>query len=71
MLVMATAESFGDELLQRAAAELATAINDSLPAPNDCQHRFSNEFEHKMQELINEISPKSFAIAIQDSTLSK
>ena len=31
-----------EELLQQAAAELATALNDSLPPPNECQHKFSD-----------------------------
>lgn len=39
----------GDEVLRQAAAELATALNDSLPPPTECQHKFSADFEEKMQ----------------------
>lgn len=68
---MITEEIFSDELLQLAAAELAAAINDSLPPPNECLHRFSNGFEEKMQSLINGIGTKCYTVAIQDSTVSK
>lgn len=41
-----------DEMLTQAAAELADAINASLPAPEECQHQFSAKFERKMNRLI-------------------
>ena len=68
---MITEEIFNDELLQQAAAELATAINISLPPPNECQHRFSDGFEEKMQSLINGIGTKCYTVAIRNSTISK
>lgn len=52
---MITEEIFNDELLQQAATGLATAINDSLPPHNECQHKFSDDFERKMQSLIRGI----------------
>ena len=60
-----------DELLQQAAAELATALNDSLPPPNECQHEFSAGFEAKMQSLIKGICTKCYTITIQDSVIRK
>lgn len=41
-----------DEMLAQAAAELADAINASLPAPEECRHQFSSKFENKMKWLI-------------------
>lgn len=41
-----------DRMLAQAAAELADAINDSLPEPSECNHRFSARFERKMRRLI-------------------
>ena len=41
-----------DEMLTQAAAELAEAINASLPAPEECHHQFSAKFERKMKRLI-------------------
>lgn len=41
-----------DEMLSQAAAELADAINASLPAPEECHHQFSAKFERKMKRLI-------------------
>lgn len=41
-----------DEMLAQAAAELADAINDSLPSPSECTHQFSPRFEKKMKRLI-------------------
>ena len=38
-------------MLAQAAAELATAINESLPDPKDCTHEFSAEFERKMKRI--------------------
>lgn len=41
-----------DEMLTQAAAELADAINASLPAPEECHHQFSAKFERRMKRLI-------------------
>lgn len=60
-----------EELLQQTAAELATALNDSLPPPNECQHKFSNDFEEKMRFLIKDISTKCYTVAIQDPVIRK
>lgn len=43
-----------DEMLAQAAAELADAINDSLPEPSGCSHQFSARFEKKMKRLIRQ-----------------
>lgn len=60
-----------EELLQQAAAELAMALNDSLPPPNECQNTFSDAFEEKMQLLIKGIGATCYTIAIQDSVIRK
>ena len=41
-----------DEMLSQAAAELARAINKSLPTPSECHHEFSAAFERKMKRLM-------------------
>ena len=58
-LVMISNEILTEELLQQAVAELATALNDSLPHTNECQHKFSIRFEEKMQALLQ---PKTVCI---------
>ena len=58
-----------EELLQQAAAELATALNDSLSPPDECQHKFSDDFERKMQSLIRTIGATCYTVAIQDSMI--
>ena len=60
-----------EELLQRAAAELATVLNDSLPPPDECQHKFSAAFEEKMQSLISGICTTCYTLAIHDSAIRK
>ena len=60
-----------EELLQRAAAELATVLNDSLPPPDECQHKFSASFEEKMQSLIRGIGTTCYTVTIQDSMIHK
>ena len=40
-----------EEMLKQAAAELAHALNESLPKPEQCQHQFSERFEAKMRLL--------------------
>ena len=44
-----------EELLKQAAEELALAMNESLPKPEQCQHQFSEEFERKMQLLLSSV----------------
>lgn len=41
-----------DEMLAKAAGELMAAMMKSLPAPEDCHHEFSPEFEEKMAALL-------------------
>ena len=42
-----------EEMLMQAAEELAHAMNESLPKPEQCQHHFSERFEAKMWELLS------------------
>ena len=42
-----------EEMLEQAASELAHALNESLPKPEQCQHHFSERFEAKMWELLS------------------
>ena len=44
-----------EELLKQAAEELALAMLDSLPKPEQCQHQCSEKFERKMQMLLSNI----------------
>lgn len=60
-----------EELLQQAAAELATALNDCFPPPTECQHKFSHAFEEKMCSLINGMGTKCYTVSIQDSVIHK
>ena len=62
---------FTEELLQQAVAELAVALNDSLPPPNECQHKFSDDFERKMQSLIRGMGATCYTVVIQDSMIHK
>ena len=64
-------EMLSDEVLRQAAKKCAEAIIAILPAPEECNHKFSGEFEEKMQSLINGIGTKCHTVAIQDSTISK
>jgi len=48
-----------EELLKQAAEELALALNESLPEPEQCQHQFSEEFESKMQRFLSSIQPNT------------
>lgn len=40
-----------DEMLKQAATELAMAMNESLPDPEECTHQFSPEFEKKIKRI--------------------
>lgn len=48
-----------EELLKQTAEELALALIESLPEPEQCQHQFSEEFESKMQLLPSSIPPNT------------
>ena len=52
-----------EELLKQAAEELALAMNDSLPKPEQCQHQYSEEFERKIQLLLSSV-PTNTQIAV-------
>ena len=60
-----------EELLQQATKQYAEGIIASLPSPKECNHKFSDAFEEKMQSLIRGIGPQSCAVAIQDSVIYK
>ena len=45
-------EMLSDEVLRQAAKKCAEAIIASLPAPEECNHKFSKRFEEKMQALL-------------------
>ena len=52
-----------EELMKQAAEELAIALNECLPKPEQCQHQFSEEFERKMQLLLSSV-PTNTQIAV-------
>ena len=52
-------EMLNDELLRQATEQYAEAIIASLPAPEECNHKFSKQFEEKMQALLQ---PKTVCI---------
>ena len=52
-------EMLSDEVLRQAAGKCAEAIIASLPAPEECNHKFSKRFEEKMQVLLQ---PKTICI---------
>ena len=64
-------ELLAEELLQQAATELATVLNNSLPPSIECQHKFSNGFEEKMQSLVKGIGTTCYTVVIQDSMIPK
>ena len=68
---MITDEIFTDEILQQVAAELAVAINDSLPTSKECHGRFSNKFKRSMQCRIDNLDPECYTVAIRDAVISK
>ena len=45
-------EMLSNEVLRQAAEKCAEAIIASLPAPEECNHKFSKRFEEKMQALL-------------------
>ena len=48
-LIMVTEEMLSDEVLRKATAEQAIAINDNMSSTNECQHELSIEFEKRIQ----------------------
>lgn len=56
---MTMKEMFSDEKLRQAAKKCAEAIIVSLPAPEECNHKFSKRFEEKMRSLLQ---PKTVCI---------
>ena len=64
-------EVLTEELLQQAAKQYAEGIIASLPSPKECNHKFSDAFEEKMQSLIKGIAAKSCTVVIQDSIIYK
>ncbi len=52
-------EMLSDEVLRHAAEKCAEAIIASLPTPEECNHKFSKQFEEKMQALLQ---PKTVCI---------
>lgn len=57
-----------EELLKQAAEELALALIESLPEPEQCQHQFSEEFESKMQLLPSFLHPTQYAVSRSGNT---
>ncbi len=53
-----------EELLKQAAEELAFALIESLPEPEQCQHQFSEKFESKMQLLPSSIPPNTQQVEV-------
>lgn len=49
---MLTEEMLTDEVLRQAAEQYAEAVINSLPTPEECNHKFSKQFEEKMQSLL-------------------
>ena len=43
-----------DDLLRAAAVDVRNAMLVALPAPEECSHTFSPQFEQKMQKLIRQ-----------------
>lgn len=44
-----------EEMLKQAAEELALALLENLPEPEQCQHQFSDTFEKKMKFLFSSL----------------
>lgn len=45
-------EMLSDEVLRQATEKCAEAIIASLPAPEECNHKFSKRFEENIQALL-------------------
>lgn len=44
-----------EKMLKQAAEELAHALIESMPKPEQCQHHFSERFEAKMRALLSSL----------------
>ena len=55
-------EMLSEEVLRQAAEQYVEAIIASLPAPIDCNHKFSKRFEEKIQSLINGVGTNCFSM---------
>ena len=55
---------FSEDALKQAADELALAMIESLPEPEQCQHQFSERFEQRMQAFFSH----TFTAQNDDST---
>lgn len=64
-------EVLTEELLQQAAKQYAEGIIASIPSPKECNHKFSDEFEEKMQLLIKGIDTTCCTVVTQDSMIHK
>ena len=53
-----------EELLKQVSEELAHAMIESLPEPEQCQHQFSEEFESKIQLLLSSIPPNKQQVEV-------
>lgn len=60
-----------DEVLQQAAEQYAEAVIASLPASEECNHKFSADFERKMRSLIRGIGTSCYTVTIQDPVFHK
>ena len=45
--------SFSEDALRQAAALVRQSMLDSMPAPSQCTHEFSPEFQGKMEQLVS------------------
>ena len=45
-------EMLSGEVLRQATEQYAEAVIAGLPAPEECNHKFSKRFEEKMQALL-------------------
>ena len=57
---MVVNEVFLKSYYKQAASELAAALINYLPSPNECRHKFSDKFEEKMRSLIRGIGTKCY-----------
>lgn len=60
---MVPEKMLSDEVLQQAAKKSAEAIITSLPAPEECNHKFSKRFEEKFRHY----SHQSLSISLVQS----
>ena len=64
-------EMLSDEVLRQATVQYTEAVITGLPAPEECNHKFSKRYEEKIQSLINGIGTNCYTITIQDPVISK